>query len=233
MRPRANDSWRRQPCYGEPVGYDVKTETVHACGADLQLRSLLDRQQFFDPDHLAELEGISEAEWPLFGVLWPSSRVLAFEMTTLALSGQRILEVGCGLALASIVLHRRAGDVTGSDCHPLVPDFLAHNLELNGLGAMPYHHANWVRPNPTLGRFDLIIGSDVLYEAGQPGVLSRFIDEHLETRGRVMLVDPNRSERARFTRDMEQRGFGLKSTPVSAAPGLDEPYRGRLLDYQR
>ncbi len=194
---------------------------------------MIDRQQFFDPDRLAELEGISEAAWPLFGVLWPSARVLALEMTTLALSGQRILEVGCGLALASLVLHRREGDVTGSDCHPLVPAFLAHNLELNALGAMPYERANWGRTNPDLGRFDLIIGSDVLYEAGQPGVLSRFIDEHLERDGRVMLVDPNRRQRARFSRDMEDRGFGLQSTSVRAAPGLDERYRGRLLEYER
>jgi hypothetical protein len=47
------------------------------------------------------------------------------------LEGKRILEVGAGLALASLVVHRRGGDITASDYHPLIPDFLKENLRLN------------------------------------------------------------------------------------------------------
>jgi len=214
-------------------GYETRTETVSACGDDLQLRSLLDLQQYDDPEGLAALAGISTECWPLFGVVWPSARVLAHQMVTYSLSGQRILEVGCGLALASLVLHRRAGDVTASDCHPLVPLFLSRNLLLNAMGVMPYRCANWARGDATLGRFDLIIGSDVLYERGHAGELSRFLDAHVEADGRVMLVDPNRSQRTQFSRDMEGFGFGLKWSAIEAAPGLDARYRGRLLNYAR
>jgi predicted nicotinamide N-methyase len=217
----------------EPRGYALKTETVTACGADLELCSLLDRQQYYDPDGAAELEHLSPEMWPLFGVLWPSARVLAGHMVSYPLAGQRILEVGCGLALASLVVHRRHGDVTASDCHPLVPEFLARNLALNALGPLPYRAANWWRTDPSLGRFDVIIGSDVLYERAPAAELSRFLDEHLEADGRILLVDPNRGQRVRFTRDMEARGFGLAWTGVEAAPGLTERYRGRLLQYAR
>jgi tRNA1(Val) A37 N6-methylase TrmN6 len=48
-------------------------------------------------------------------------------MVAYPLNGQRVLEVGCGLALASLIVHRRSGDVTASDCHPLVPEFLRVN----------------------------------------------------------------------------------------------------------
>lgn len=217
----------------DPAGYRTRLETVTACGADLQLRSLLDRQQFHDPDGAAAREHISPEMWPLFGVLWPSARVLASHMEGHPLDGRRILEVGCGLALASLVIHRRQGDVTASDCHPLVPEFLAHNTALNALAALPYRAANWWRHDLSLGRFDLIIGSDVLYERAPAEQLVRFLDDHLERDGAALLVDPNRGQRARFSREMADRGFGMAWSGVEAAPGLSERYRGRLLRYAR
>ncbi|WP_394789674.1 class I SAM-dependent methyltransferase, partial [Rhodoferax sp.] len=154
--------------------YLLKFETVKGSGDDLQLRSLLDRQQFYDPLGEAEREGISSSAWPIFGLLWPSSRVLAHVMQSFELDGKRILELGCGLALASLVVHRRGGNITASDCHPLAAEFLRQNLQLNHLPGMKYQTGNWSRPNPLLERFDVIIGSDVLYDRGQPEVLSQF-----------------------------------------------------------
>lgn len=103
-----------------PLGYDVKFQRVGVGGgADLQIRSLLDKQQFSDPFGLALAAGISSATWPLFGLVWPSAQKLADLMQTWELKGKRVLELGCGLALASLVVHRREGNVTASDCHPL------------------------------------------------------------------------------------------------------------------
>jgi hypothetical protein len=51
-----------------PIGYEVKFQRVGVGGgADLQIRSLLDKQQFYDPLGLALAAGISSATWPLFG----------------------------------------------------------------------------------------------------------------------------------------------------------------------
>ncbi len=158
-------------------GYLTKQERIAVAGvADLTIRSLLDRQQFFDPHGNADRRGISSATWPLFGLLWPSGAHLAARLAARPVrAGERILEVGCGLALASLVGHRRGADVTASDCHPLAASFLRRNLRLNGLAPMPYRHGDWAagetrRRGRTLGgrvvrgRFDLIIGSDLLYE---------------------------------------------------------------------
>ncbi len=211
----------------------MKFETVRGCGADLDIRSLLDRQQYDDTDGLAAAAGISPEAWPLFGVVWPSARVLAGAMVTYALGGQRILEVGCGLGLASLVLHRRAEDVVASDCHPLVPSFLEHNATLNALVMPKYHQAHWSRGAPSLGLFDLIVGSDVLYERAHPGALSSFLAAHLETDGTVLLVDPNRPQRAPFTKAMQRLGYEVTSSAVLSAPGLAEPYRGSWLTCRR
>jgi predicted nicotinamide N-methyase len=215
-----------------PTGYHVKTETISGSGDDLTLRSLLDRVQYHDPDGHAERAGIPPASWPLFGLLWPSGQVLAGVMATYAIDGKRVLELGCGLGLASMVVHRRGGDVTASDCHPLAPSFLAENLELNGLPVMKYHAAHWGRENPLLGRFDVIIGSDVLYDRDQPEALSQFIDRHSGPGVDVLIVDPGRGNQTSFSRKMAVLGYSHVACQVRCLPnGI--PYKGQLHRYGR
>ena len=170
-------------------GYEVKQERIAIPGVDdLFIRSLLDRQQFSDPEGDAERLGISSSLWPLFGLLWPSGSHLAQRLGTRRVTqGDRILEIGCGLGLASLVGHRAGADVTASDCHPLAGRFLARNLVLNDLGPMKYRHGQWpgvVLPRDAIderapvlvhGEFDLVIGSDVLYERDERGTLADFI----------------------------------------------------------
>ena len=211
--------------------YQVKVETISGIGADISLRSLLDRQQFYDPLGEAEREGISSSTWPLFGMLWPSARVLAAAMLGQQIACKRILEVGCGLALAALVVHRRGGDITASDCHPLTADFLQENLLLNQLPPMKYQTGNWSRENPLLGRFDMIIGSDVLYDREQPEILSRFIALHAQNKAEVIIVDPDRGNRSSFNRIMEATGYSRTEMRISSLPGDAARYKGRVLRY--
>ena len=215
-------------------GYQVKFEDVAIRGgADLHIRSLLDCQQFSDPEGLAEAAGISSAAWPLFGMIWPSARVLAGVMQSHEVAGKRILEIGCGLALASIVAHRRLADITASDCHPLTGNFLQHNLKLNALPPLKYQTGNWSRANPQLGKFDLIIGSDVLYERGQAELLSAFIETHAAADVEVIIIDPNRGYCGGLNRNMDQRGFQLQETRMDYIQADGANYRRRMLNYQR
>lgn len=215
------------------LGYRTKVETVQGSGADLHIRSLLDRQQFFDPFGEAHRAGISSAAWPLFGMLWPSGRMLANVMQSFDLQGKHILELGCGLGLASLVVHRRGGDITASDNHPLAGEFMRQNVLLNLLPVMKYVAADWAHPSPTLARFDLIIGSDVLYDRGQPEVLSQFINRHASPAAQILIVDPDRGNRASFTRRMDVLGYVLTQTRLTALPGDGGAYKGRLLSYVR
>ncbi|MBG9386893.1 class I SAM-dependent methyltransferase [Caenimonas aquaedulcis] len=213
-------------------GYQVKFETIAGTGDDLKLRSLLDRQQFHDPLGEAERAGVPPAQWPLFGMLWPSGRVLAHAMQTFELDGLRVLEVGCGLGLASLVVHRRGGDVTASDCHPLAAAFLAENLRLNGLAPMKYLRGDWTGQNPGLGRFDLIIGSDVLYDREHPVSLSHFIDRHSAMSVEVVIADPGRGNQSRFGRSMATLGYSHSEQPIRSLPG-GGAYKGKLHSWRR
>ena len=234
-------------------GFLTKQESVAVAGVgNLIIRSLLDKQQFADPLRLAEGLGISSASWPLFGLLWPSGAHLAARLALRpVLAGERILEIGCGLALASLVGHRRGADVTASDCHPLAHAFLVENVRLNGLLPMKYRHGQWgalgmpamgVLPAaavdlPVQGLFDLIIGSDLLYERDESGHLARFIVAHASAQAEVWIIDPDRGNRAMFNRQMDARGFERSESSLSTAmlPGeaAASRYKGRLLRFHR
>ena len=215
-------------------GYLVRSQRVSVTGgADMTVRSLLDRQQFSDPMGEAAAAGISAATWPLFGQLWPSSEKLADLMQVWEIGGLTVLEIGCGLALASMVVHRRQGDITASDHHPLAETFLKANLLLNELPKLKYQTRNWDRENLALGRFDLIIGGDVLYERSHPAQLASFIERHANAACEVLIIDPNRANRTPFHRHMADNGFVLTETAINAPLHDGSVYRGRQLHYRR
>jgi ETFB lysine methyltransferase len=200
---------------------------------EYRIRSLRDRQQFNDPEGEAEGLGITSANWPLFGQAWPSGRVLAAAMHSFPIEGKRILEMGCGLALSSLVLHRRGADITASDNHPLAATFLAEDLRLNHPGPIKFHTGDWSDTGAAPGQFDLIIGSDVLYERGQPQVLSDFIDRHSGHRVEVIIVDPNRGNRAKFNQRMARLGYAHSEARAPARQTDGVHYKGRILTYRR
>lgn len=229
-------------------GYETKQERIAVTGVgSLDIRSLRDRQQFADPLGLALRLGISSATWPLFGLLWPSGAQLAACMAQRPVRlGERVLEIGCGLALPSLVGHRRGMDITASDCHPLASRFLRNNLRLNHLAPMKYRHGAWGAPQPAAvtattahsttvrERYDLLIGSDLLYDRDASVALAGFIGLHAQAAAEVWIVDPDRSNRPAFTRLMADNGFGLTQQRLDTVATSTAPlYKGRLLVYQR
>jgi len=85
-----------------------------------------------------------------------------------------------------------------------------------------------------VGRYDLIIGSDLLYERDETGTLARFIAAHALPAAEVWIIDPDRGNRPVFHRHMDRLGFALHQTTLRAA-ALDgqAAYKGRLLQYRR
>lgn len=101
-------------------------QTLEFGEIDIHLCTLSSNQEFDDPDGIAEQLGISSATWPLFGVLWPSGLVLTHYMNDYQTGSKRILEVGCGMALSSLLLNKQSADITATDY--LDKEFKGHIL---------------------------------------------------------------------------------------------------------
>ena len=214
-------------------GYSTRNLLLHVGGHPWHLRVLSDTRQFADPDGHGERMGISSAQWSLFGQVWPSGQQLAQAMQDFDIAGKRILELGCGIGLASLVLQRRGARVVASDIHPLAEPFLAYNAALNALPAVHYRQLSWDVPLPNLGRFDLIIGSDLLYERGQAELLGTVVERHAEPEAEVLLTDPGRGHNGRFSKVLAALGFGLEASRGLVDEADDASASGHLLHYRR
>lgn len=220
--------------YGGPiVPLRYRYQTFEIGSEDIHLRSLRDNQQYSDPEGIAHDLGISSANWALFGVVWDSSQVLARLMMDFEIKGKRILEIGCGMALSSLLLNRRGGDITATDYHPEAGAFLRANVLLNEDPEIPYFRADWDEPETIHGRFDLIIGSDVLYERSKLAPLARFIDDHALPRCKVVVVDPGRKQQGQFSQRMSHYGFSHRQEEPENSSYLEKPFTGSILTYQR
>lgn len=212
--------------------YEVTSESIQIGETTYQINTLKNLRQYFDPHGVAEKIGISSASWPLFGVLWQSSVILANLIDTSSVSDIKILEVGCGIGLPSIVAAQKGANITVSDYHPLAETFLNKNAELNNLPRIKYVHGDWRKPITQFGKFDLIIGSDLLYERQHPEQLSAFIDSHASPQARVIIIDPGRKLINRFSRIMNDNGYHTSSEKVLTQSVLGKAYKGKVHTYQ-
>jgi ETFB lysine methyltransferase len=208
-------------------------QTIEFGKVDIHLRTLRDRQEFLDADNVAEDLGISSAQWPLFGVVWESSEVLAQFMFDFEIAGKRILEVGCGIGLTSLMLNKRLADITATDYHPEVESFLLENIELNDGKVIPFYRTGWADEDCGLGKFDLILGSDLLYERGHVELLSAFIQQHANPEYEIVLVDPGRGYHARFSKRMVNLGYVHSQSKPEQPNAESKPFSGQILRYSR
>jgi predicted nicotinamide N-methyase len=217
----------------EPSQLRYRYQTIEFEGSDIHVRTLRDTQQFSDPNGVAQKLGVPEAIWPLFGVIWESSQVLARLMETFDIEGKRILEVGCGVGLTSLMLNSRVADITATDHHPEAESYLQLNVDLNEGRAIPFVRSGWEQKNTSLGEYDLIVGSDVLYQPDHAILLSGFVNRHAREKCEVIIVDPGRGNAAKFSNAMLASGF-LQSKLDVAPSAQDGPsFKGRIRRFNR
>jgi predicted nicotinamide N-methyase len=207
--------------------------TMEFADTDIHFRTLRDRQQFDDPEGITEALGVSPASWPLFGVVWAAGEVLAHLMDCYDLQGKRVLEVGCGIGLASLIMNQQQVDITASDYNPDAGEFLAYNTRLNNSPDIPFVCSDWSSKSSEHGQFDLIVGSDVLYEPNHASLLAGFIDRHAAPATEAIIIDPGRGNIPAFCRQMATFGFSNKRSKAVMSERMTQPFRGNLLEFSR
>jgi predicted nicotinamide N-methyase len=156
--------------------------------------------RLLQPAESADLPDDAGVEWapiaPYWSVLWRSGVALAQELAGEPLAGLRVVEVGCGLGVPSLVAARAGASVLATDADPEALELLARNAELNGC-RLQTAMVDWQRPDELVARgpFDLALAADVLYEAEAIAPLLGLLPRLAPT---AWVADPGRAPASAF-----------------------------------
>jgi predicted nicotinamide N-methyase len=166
---------------------------------------------------------LAEEYCPYFGVLWEAGIGLSQHLNRTDVKGKRVLEIGCGLALPSFVVTRGGGEIIATDFHADVPLFLEKNQKKNNI-QFAYRIMNWrneiERTKMDLGLFDLVIGSDILYESQHPMQVAQALIAFLKPGGKIILADPGRAYIQKFISSMNECGYKEHFTTETVSADL-------------
>jgi len=133
----------------------TSSETIRIGGLELTLV----RPE--EPESLLDEEAFAHDEFmPYWAELWPAGLALAHELPE-QLEGLRVVELGCGLGVPSLVAAARGAHVTAVDWAADAIELLRENAARNNV-SLEAVLADWRRFD---GSFDLALAADVLYEA--------------------------------------------------------------------
>lgn len=170
----------------------------------LHVGSVLSREE--ENHFLGELKG----RVPYGVALWPAAIALAHELASRGdgLSGRRVLELGAGTGLPGIVAATLGARVVQTDRDELALSACKLNCGRNGVETAEQRLSDWVAWEDR-GRYELMIGSDILYgEETQPH-LRRIFETNLAPGGRVLLSDPFRAVSLRLLEALEADGWSV------------------------
>ena len=165
-----------------------------------------------DPDELLEAAvagrgGLSEAELdPFWAATWRAAIGLDRFLARLPISGQRVLELGCGSGQAGAGAAERGALVTSTDSVQLA-------LMVAELNAWPVRERIQFRQlvwgNETLegDSFPIVIGSDLVYDPNLFPALEICARSHLAENGRLYLSEPHRHSGDKFSTWIKQAGW--------------------------
>lgn len=153
-----------------------------------------------------EIDFARDERLPYWADVWPSSIALAGVVAALDGRGRRALELGCGLGLVTIGALRAGFDVLATDYYEDALLFARRN-GLRATGREPRtRHVDWRAFPEDLGRFDLVLASDVLYEREYATLVADAIVAALAPGGTALVADPGRIALLSFVTACEQRG---------------------------
>ncbi len=161
-------------------------------------------------------------EVPYGIVLWPAAIALAHDLGARPVEGLRVLELGAGTGLPGIVAATRGAHVVQTDRQPVALYVCKKNAERNGVTSIEHRDADW-RTWTDDARYDLILGSDVLYAASMHEHLRQIFEKNLAEGGMVLLSDPFRRSSFPLFEAMAEAGWRVSVSKWTV--GFDSPDR--------
>jgi predicted nicotinamide N-methyase len=142
---------------------------------------LIDEQEFERDERL-----------PYWADLWPSAKVLGAEVLGMHGEGRTLLELGCGSGLVATCAAHAGFAVTATDYYEDALEFTKVNAHANAGARITTRLIDWRALPDDLGRYDVVVASDVLYERPYGALVADAIARTLAARGEAILADPGR-----------------------------------------
>jgi predicted nicotinamide N-methyase len=171
---------------------DLVEETVEVGERELSLLRPRDAVALLNEEAFEREEFL-----PYWAELWASGETLAREVATRHVAGQRVLELGCGLALPSLAAALGGAEVLATDWSPDAIALLETNAERNGI-RLETKVVAWSRADVLVARapWDLVLAADVLYERRNVDELLALLPQLAPTE--VLMADPGRPHAQSF-----------------------------------
>lgn len=161
-------------------------------------------------DLISEEDFERDERLPYWADLWPSAHVLARTVASLPGGGRSMLELGCGLGLASVAALQAGWNVLATDYYDDALVFARVNAQRNGQWSLRTANLDWRALPDSLGVFDMVVASDVLYERPYAQLVASVIDRAMKPEGEALIADPGRLAARDFELAMEGRGFRVR-----------------------
>ncbi len=201
------------------TGIETTTEDITVADITLTLTLPMSAEALID-----EAEFDADERLPYWAELWPSGRVLADWVALQDVTGRRVLELGAGLALPSLVAAARGARVTATDWYEPALAFTRDNARAAGV-EVATAMVDWRTPPSELVAppgFDLVIAADVLYEARNAAPLTALVQRVCAPSGSVVIADPRRPDAQAFLTAMSDAGWEVRTETIEYSGRRDE-----------
>jgi predicted nicotinamide N-methyase len=158
--------------------------------------------------------GLSSGPNPYWTLVWEPALLLAGLLPRLSrqFDGTHAVELGCGLGLPGVVAAILGARVTFVDRAPAALAFIQASLVLNEIDdhRARFYAGGWGRL-PAGPPFDLVLGSEIVYEPRSLPGLVRFFERRLSPTGLAYLIAEDRPSTRRFVKLLHQSELAVRA----------------------
>jgi predicted nicotinamide N-methyase len=165
-----------------------------------------------------EHEDMKDERIPYWAELWHSALALSQYLirSGITLKGKKILEIGAGLGLPSIVAGHLGAEVTVTDYLPEAVAFAEKNWKKNNTLNATFQVVDWRTPDESFAA-DIVLAADIAYEKRMFEFIPNAFKVLCKKNGFILLTEPNRGLAEVFLKELPQQGFLIEKEiiPIS------------------
>lgn len=179
---------------------------------DLQIRLIFPGSRPESPDRISFWWGVTSSSLALARFIESSN----------SFSNRDVLELGSGVGLGGLVAALKGARVTFTDYMDEALDTARQNTIINKAydENVRFVNLDWEFPFP-VGVFDIIIGSEIVYDYLTHSSLEKLMINALKPHGVIVIADRDRMVVNRFMGRLIQKGFSCNKTGVMISdPGF-------------